>query len=340
MTVRLKDVAKRAGVSSTTVSLVLNQGSNSRISEKTRERILQAVKELGYQPNKTTQSLTPNIPPTIGLVITDITNPFFTDLAGVIENVASRYGYNIILCNTGQSLKKETEYLEVLWRRKVDGLIIAPVDDKESNIHEFLKRDIPVVFVDRYIEGADTNAVVLDNIEGAYTATEYLLRLGHRRIGILSGLQSVKTGKDRLQGYLNALKAYNVPVDERLISDGMFSVDGGKSAIDRLLSLSPRPTAIFSTAGPMTVGALLEFKKRRIKVPEDISFISFDDNIWALLVEPPITVIAQPIPDIGKEAVQFVVQLIQGWGTDGNRKIVLKPQLIIRNSCIPVTAAP
>ena len=336
MAVTLKDVAKKAGVSATTVSLVLNQGSNSRIGEATRNKILQIVKELGYQPNKSTQSIPLTVPPTIGLVFTDITNPFFTELASIVEDVASRYGYNIILCNTHRSLKKEAEYLEVLWRRRVDGLLIAPVDDQETTVQEFLKRNIPVVFIDRCIETPkETNAVLLDNVQGAYLATEYLLQLGHRRIGLINVRMNVLTGKERLQGYQRALQEYGVPLQEELIRDGLFSVEGGQESTQQLLDLPNPATAILSTGGVMTVGALLEIKHRRIKLPHDLSLIGFDDVDWCRLLEPPLTVIAQPIYDIGTQAAQMVIQLIQGWGAHEAKKIRLQPQLIVRESCAP-----
>jgi LacI family transcriptional regulator len=333
MAVTLKDVAKKAGVSPTTVSLVLNQGTQSRISEATREKILEAIKELGYQPTKTTLTIAQSIPPTIGLVITDIVNPFFTELARVIESVASRYGYNIILCNTEKNLKKESEYLEVLWRRRVDGLIIAPVDDEKSDLQAFFKRDIPVVFVDRCLARADANGVIIDNVEGAYQAIEYLLRLGHRRIGILAGRPNVMTSKERLQGYKNAIQDYDIPIDERLIQNGKFTVEGGQEATQQLLNLPAPPTAIFSSGGVMAVGALLEIRQRKLQIPRDISIISFDDEKWCCLLDPPLTVIAQPVHEIGAEAAQLVIQLIQGWGTADPHRMMLKPKLIVRGSC-------
>jgi LacI family transcriptional regulator len=333
MAVTLKDVAKRAGVSPTTVSLVLNQGSNSRISETTRQKILEAIKELGYQPTKPTQSIPQSIPPTLGLVITDITNPFFTAMASVIEDVASRYGYNIILCNTRRNLKKEMEFLEVLWRRKVDGLIIAPVDDKKSSLQDFLKHNIPVVFVDRSLKETEASAVLLDNVEGAFTAVDYLIRLGHRRIGLINGRRNTMTGQERLQGYLKALKEHGLAIGEGLISEGRYSVEGGRQATEELLNLPHPPTAIFSSGGVMTVGALLEIKERNVKIPEDLSIISFDDEKWCLLIDPPLTVVAQPVHEIATEAAQLVIQLIQGWGADAAQKIILKPELIIRGSC-------
>jgi LacI family transcriptional regulator len=334
MAVTLKDIAKRAGVSATTVSLVLNQGSNSRISESTRNKILHIVKELGYQTNKTPQGVPIAVPPTIGLVFTDVTNPFFTAMAAAIEDVASRYGYNIILCNTQRNLKKEREYLDVLSRRRVDGLIIAPADDQESNVTDFVKRNIPVVFIDRCLEGEEhTNAVLLDNLEGAYLATKHLLDLGHRRIGFISGRRNVMTGKERLKGYQKALHEYQVSLDEHLIGDGFFTVEGGQDATQTLLNLSPAPSALFSSGGVMTVGALLEIKQRGLTLPTDISFISFDDENWCMLTEPPLTVVAQPVNELGISAAQLVIQLIQGWGTEALQRIVLKPKLIERGSC-------
>ncbi len=336
MAVTLKDIAKRAGVSATTVSLVLNQGSNSRIGEDTRNKILQIVKELGYQSNKTVQNMPLTVPPTIGLVFTDVTNPFFTELAGIIEDVASRYGYNIILCNTQRNLKKEKEYLNVLGRRRVDGLIIAPVDDQQSNVDDFAARNIPVVFIDRCVNTRKkSNAVLVDNMKGAFVATEHLLSLGHRRIGIINGRRNVSTGQDRLAGYVEALKKYNVSLDEELIVDGFFTVEGGQEATQTLLQLSNPPSAIFSSGGVMTVGALLETKRRGLKLPDDLSFLSFDDEKWCLLIEPPLTVIAQPVNEIGAKAAQLVIQLIQGWGTDESQQSVLEPQLLIRESCAP-----
>ncbi len=339
MAVTLKDVAKRAGVSATTVSLVLNQGSNSRISETTRNKILYITKELGYQTNKTPPGTPIAVPPTIGLVFTDVTNPFFTAMAAAIEDVASRYGYNIILCNTQRNLKKEREYLEVLSRRRVDGLLIAPVDDQESDITDFVKRNTPVVFIDRCLEGEEhTNAVLLDNLGGAYLATKHLLDLGHRRIGLINGRRTVLTGKDRLKGYKKALQEYHIPVQEELICDGFFTVEGGQEATQTLLNLSPPPSALLSCGGVMSIGALLEMRQRGITLPRDLSFVSFDDEKWCILIEPPLTVIAQPVNELGTEAAQLVIQLIQGWGTETSQHIILKPQLIVRNSCARYTA--
>lgn len=341
MAVKLKDIAKKAGVSPTTVSLVFNQGSQSRISQATRDRILHVAEELGYQPGKAVQRMEKNVvqnlpqqtPPTIALVITDITNPFFTELAAVIEDVASRYGYNIILCNTKKNSTKEAEYLEVLWRRRIDGLIIAPAEDSSEHLPEFLKRDLPVVFVDRYLENTKANAVVVDNVKGAYLAVEYLIRLGHRRIGVINGRRDVTTGKERLLGYLQALRKYQIETDEDLQRDGYFTIEGGQRATAELLDLPTPPSAIFSTASLMTMGILQELQKRDMNIPGDISLASFDDYMWTQLVQPPLTVVAQPVLELGREAAQFVIQLIQGWGQNSPQKIVLEPQLIIRDSC-------
>jgi LacI family transcriptional regulator len=334
MAVTLKDIAEKTGVSPTTVSLVLNQKDDSRISASTREKILRAVKELGYQPKGMTQIAAPlPISPTIGLVISDIRNPFFTELASVIEDVASRFGYNIILCNTRENLKKEHEFLEVLWKRKIDGLIITPVDYKESDLQNFLKYKIPVVVVDRYLQDIETSVVLVDNIEGGYLAVEYLIRLGHKRIGIIKGRQNVTTGQERLQGYLKALEAHGLEIDESLMCDSLYTVEGGRQATRELLSLSPPPSAIFSSGGVPTVGALLELKQQGVKIPRDLSFIGFDDDRWVQLIDPPLTVVAQPVQEIGTEAAQLVIQMIQGWGTGEPQRIMLKPELIIRESC-------
>ncbi len=333
MAVTLKDIAKRVGVSATTVSLVLNQRDDGRIGDDTRQKIQETAKELGYQSERTPQAPTFPIHPTIGLVIADIKNPFFTNLASTIEDVASRYGYNIILCNTHENLEKENEFLEVLWRRKVHGLILAAVDDKQSNPRNFSKHHIPMVLVDRYLRGTEANAVLVDNVDGAYRAIEYFISLGHVRVGIITGREHVTTNQDRLQGYLNALNAHGLPVDQSLIHSSHYTVEGGQRATAELLELPSPPTAIFSCGGTPTVGVLTEFKRRGVRVPNDMSLIGFDDDQWATLIDPPMTVVAQPVEEIGREAAQLIIQMIQGWNKREIRKIMLKTELIIRGSC-------
>ncbi len=336
MAVMLKDIAEKAHVSPTTVSLVLNPQSKHRISDKTKQRVLEVAKDLGYRPEEKKsqppqKAMISDIPLSIGLVISNITNPFFTELARVIEDVASYYGYSIILCNTQKSLEKESEFLEILGRRKVNGVIMAPAHSRESNLENFLKQNIPLVFVDRCAEQTEASAVLIDNVKGAYMAVDHLLRLGHARIGIIAGLTS--TGEDRLQGYLNALNDHRIAIDESLIQVNDFSIESGRQATNALLGLSHPPTALFSSAGLVTAGVLLELKEQQIKIPDDLSFVSFDDHIWVQLMDPPLTVVAQPIAEIGKEATQLMVQLIQGWRKMKPQKIVLEPQLIIRKSC-------
>lgn len=334
MAVTLKDIAEKVGVSPTTVSLVLNQKDDNRISDATKHKIMEAVKELGYQPSKVTPNIVQNVPPTIGFVITDIENPFFTKLASVVEDIASRYGYNIILCNTRRDLNREREFLEVLWRRRVDGLIIAPVDDEESDLQAFFSHDIPVVFVDRCPQKTQFNAVLLNNIEGAYMAIDYLINLGHKRIGIIVGRRNTTTGRDRLRGYIKALKDHGLEMNDWLMKDGHYSIEGGKQATEELLRLAPPPSAIFSSGGVMTIGVLLALKENNVNIPEDVSLISFDDEQWYLFIDPPLTAVSQPVNELGTEAAHLVIQSIQGWGTTGEpQKIVLQPELIIRESC-------
>jgi LacI family transcriptional regulator len=337
MAVKLKDIARKVGVSATTVSLVLNQSSDSRISESTRNKILEVAKELGYKSSRVSQPSLFPVPPTIGLVIPDIKNPFFTELSSVIEDVTSRYGYNIILCNTQENLKKENEFLEALWRRRVDGLIIAPVDAHDSNVEDFLKRDIPVVLVDRYLPEVEASTVLIDNVEGAFLAIDYLIGLGHTRIGFLKIEENITTGQERLQGYLKAFEAHKLAVDERLIVGSSHTAEGGRQGTQALLSLSPPPSAIFASGGTSTLGALMEFRQRGVRIPRDISFIRFDDEQWNQFTEPPLSAVAQPIQQIGTEAAQLLIQLIQGWGKGEKHNIVLKSELIIRESCKKVT---
>lgn len=191
-----------------------------------------------------------------------------------------------------------------------------------------------MVLVDRYIEGADTHAILVDNVEGGYKATEYLIKLGHRRVGIVLGCERITTVRERFQGYTNALRDYGIPFDDALVArSSLYSVEGGRQAMAQLLTADPLPSAIFSSAGVSTIGALLVLQEREIRIPDDMSFIGFDDDDWAKLTQPPLTVVSQPVQAMGQEAAQLIIQLIQGWSRKEVRRTILHPNLIVRESC-------
>ncbi len=333
MAVKLKDIAEEAGVSTTTVSLVLNQGKKSRIGEETREKVTSIAQKLGYKPRKLYPSTSKGIPNTIGMIIPNITNSYFAELAGAIENEASQFGYHIMLCNTRRNVQKEIEYLEILQKRQVDGLLINSTGGRNPALQELLKTDIPVVFIGDSFESEGTSTVRGDSEVGVSTAIEYLLSLGHKRIALISAGKTAST-QHRLKGYKEALYEAGVKIEESLIETGYTGTIGeGREAIRSLLSHPEPPSAVVSYHYFMTIGALLELKERKLHIPEDISFIGSDDVIWVQLLDSALTTISQPLEEVGSQATQLLIRMIQGWGTREQRNILIKPKLVIRDSC-------
>ena len=238
------DVAKRAGVSAMTVSRVIN--GKKDVKPETRERVLKAIEEIGYVPNSLARSFVLQRTRTIGLVITDITNPFFTTLARGVEDTAMRNQFSVIFCNTDEDPEKEVLYLELLARKRVDGVILASASGKRTPLKSILVRNIPVVLIDREIEGLDDVDIVKgDSVYGAYLLTKHLIELGHRRIGIIVGSKNISTAEDRVEGYKRALKDAGIPLDEELIKFGKYSRESGYNFTKELLSLENPPSAIF-----------------------------------------------------------------------------------------------
>lgn len=327
--VTMKDVAKRAGVSATTVSHVINK--TRFVSKDVKARVLRAMEELSYQPNAIARSLKTRATQTIGLIISDIANPFFTGLVRGVEDVANSKGYNLILCNTDEKPEKERMYIHVLMQKQVDGIIMTPTGGNREYIAGLVKKGFPLVFVDRYLEDVEAPAVLVDNEEGACQAVEHLIMLGHTRIAIITGLRRT-TIVDRLKGYERALEKHGLVIDLGLIKAGSSSVDGGFEATLELLALDPRPTAIFPTNNLMTIGAMRALQSRGIRCPEDIAVVGFDDFEWASAFRPFFTTVSQPVYDEGKTAAEVLIAQMKGRKVAAGRT-VLKSTLNVRESC-------
>ena len=350
--VRIKDVAKYAGVSTATVSHVINQ--TRFVSEETRQKVLAAIETLNYQPSAIARGLATNATQTIGLIIADVTNPFFTAVARGVEDEITRHGYHTIFSNTDEDPEREDEYLRLLSARQIDGLIIAPARAHSERLLRMSEANVPIVLIDRAATGVQAPLVRVDNEGGAYRAVKYLIELGHRRIGILMGMETISTHMMRLKGYKRALEEAGLPIDEALIArtDTWFylppQVDLSTSpppksltnvqmtpatfdALQHLLDLPHRPTAIFVTNNQMTLGTLHLLKEQKLRCPEDISLISFDDHEWAPLFTPPITVIRQPTYHLGQTAACLLMQLIKG--EEVEYPSPLPVEFIIRESC-------
>lgn len=327
----LHDVAKLAGVSTATVSATINQ--TAYVSPELQERVRKAIAELGYHPDGIARSLKKRSTQTLGLIISDITNPFFTALIRGIEDVANAQGYAIILCNTDERLEKERAYLRLLRSRRVDGLIMAPSGAPGDYDDLFAEVSTPLVFIDRKIPKAPADAVVVDNVGGARQVVEYLLRLGHRRIAAITGVPHISTTSERIQGYRRALEAAGQPLDPDLMRTGNSRLEGGYQAALALLRLSKRPTAIFATNNVMAIGLMRAVAEQGLRCPEDLSVACFDDFEWASVFRPRLTTVAQPTYDMGAKAADLLFARLEGTLSGDPQEVVLSSSLVIRDSC-------
>ncbi|HBY56989.1 MAG TPA: LacI family transcriptional regulator [Candidatus Atribacteria bacterium] len=325
-----KDVAELAGVHPSTVSRVIN--NDSRISEKTKERVLLAIKKLGYTPNAIARGLKTKRTYTLGMLIPDITNPFFAEIARGVEDAANKNNFNVILCNTDDKPKKERTYLEILREKRVDGLILGTAHIKDKSILELEKKKFPYILISRNIERLDKNCIIIDDVAGGIMATEYLIKLGHQRIAHITGPLQTRSALNRLKGYKLALKKYGIDYKDELVGEGDFRIKGGYQVMKRYLKLAKPPTAIFAANDLLALGAMQAIQKKNFLIPDDFSVIGFNDIELASFVYPPLTTIRQPILEMGNLAVKMLLKII----TDkefNQRRVVLQPKLIIRESC-------
>lgn len=323
----IKEVAKQANVSITTVSRVINNVEGCT-NEETRNRILRVIEELDYKPNALARSLVTKKTKTIGLILPDISNPFFPGIAKGVEDRASKYDYNVILCNSYDSLKKEDYYINVLREKYVDGIILSSSKLNKDDENNYSK-DIPMVFIDRRPDVNITNGVFINNFSGAYTAVKHLIDLGHRNIGCLIGPKNINTSIERLDGYKKALEESGIPINEDFIRFEEYSIEGGYSAAREILK-DKKITAIFANNDLMAIGVYRAAKEMGYKIPRDISVVGFDDIDTAKVVEPPLTTVKQPTKVLGESSVEMLMEAINGKVEE--KIIYLDTELIIRES--------
>jgi LacI family transcriptional regulator len=326
----VKDVARLAGVSTTTVSRVLN--NHPQVSAETRLKVQQAIAQCGYRPSQVARGLRLQASNILGLIISDIANPFFPSVVRGIEDVAYAHQYRLLLCNSGEDAEREALYIDVLQAQRVAGVIISPHDEDSTRCETLIASGIPVVAMDRRLRRLEVDTVVTDNIEGAYQAVRHLLRLGHRRVGLVGGPLLTTTGRERQEGYRKALLEAGIQPDQRLIKIGDFRQEGGYRAGSELLAAEEPPTAIFVSNNLMALGVLDAIREKGLKIPEDIALVAFDDLPWAASLVCPLTTVAQPTYELG----QMVAEMLLGRIADRERpirKIKLEPTLIVRQSC-------
>lgn len=343
----MQDVAEKAGVSPTTVSHVINK--TRFVAEETRQRVLAAIEALDYQPSLIARGLATNATQAVGLVVSDITNPFYSAVTLGVEHEIIRHGYHTIFCNSDEDPGRENEYLRLLLARQIDGLLIVPTGVRSEHLIRMANADVPIVLLDRETPGLNAPVVCVDNETGAYLATRHLLELGHRRIAVLMGVETISTQVRRLNGYKLALQEAGLAVDEALIaradsrfytnqpftfpapSAGEFQTYPPASpALLRLLHLPDPPSAIFVANYPMTLGALHALSACHLSCPGDISLISFDDYDWAPFFSPPLTVVRQPTYQLGQTAAQLLLKLING--EEIETPAPLPVELVVRGS--------
>ena len=327
----IKDVAHLAGVSTATVSRVLNK--HPYVRQDVRTRVLAAVEQLDYRPSSIARNMRRQSAKILGIIIPDIENPFFTAVVRGIEDLAMQHEFKVFLCNSDRNPEKEKMYIALLAMERISGAIILPYH--ADSLQPLIKLNIPFVFVNQTLPGLKTDAVVLDNFSGAYQATKHLIDLGHTRIGLVNAPLNRPVEKQRLIGYQKALLDSGIDVDENIIVSGEFSAEKAELATDQLLEMPNPPTAIFSLNNNLTLGALRSIYHHGLKIPQDVSVVGFDDMPWLSFFTPPITVVQQPIYQIGECAARLLISRIEKDRERQPETVVLSPTLIIRKSTAP-----
>jgi LacI family transcriptional regulator/LacI family repressor for deo operon, udp, cdd, tsx, nupC, and nupG len=328
--VTVKDVAELAGVSTATVSRVLN--NHPQVADETRFKVLWAMEQLSYQPSRVARRLRMEASQILGLIISDIANPFFTSVVRGIEDVAYANQYSLLLCNSDEDPVKEAMYVEVLQAERVAGIIISSIDENSTSCESLLRNGVPIVAMDRRLRPFDVDTVLVDNVKGAYQATSHLIHLGHRRIGLIGGPSRITTGRERREGYEKAVSEHGAELDQSLIKIGDFKQDSGYQRACELLEMDDPPTAIFTANNLMTLGALNAIHEKGLNIPQDVAIVGFDDMPWATSLNPPLTAVAQPTYELGQVAAEMLLARIAD-RDHPIQEIKLETALIIRQSC-------
>ena len=327
----LKAVAEHSKVSIATVSRVIN--NDPKVSKDTMLKVQASIAALEYKPNRVAQRLRSTSKKTklLGLVIPDIQNPFFVDVVRGVEDYAYQNNFAVMIGNFGQDEKKEKLYLDILQSENIDGLIVAPIHGKDKGVENLVKKNIPVVCIDRGLTDIDVDVVKVDNEQGAFNAIDHLLSIGHKRIAYISGNFKIPTYIERLAGYKRALNDYGIPFDESLIFARDTDYKSGFEIASKILELKERPTAIFSGNNLLTLGALEAIHAKGIKIPEEISIIGFDDMPWSISLNPPLSAVRQPGFDMGRKAAEMLYERILNPNSI-KEKVILKTELMLRKS--------
>jgi LacI family transcriptional regulator len=331
----IKDVAKLAGVSTATVSAAIN--GTAFVSPRLKTRVDEAIAELGYATDGIARSLKKGKSSLIGLIVDDVTSPFYAELVEEIESLAHRNGYTVLLCHTGRDVKKERDYLRLLRSHRVDGIVWAPtggaLDYPESSLKQFT---VPLVFVDRVVPTfANYDSVLLNNRAAGVKAANYLLDLGHRHVAMISGPDFLEPARERTQGFRDAFRQRRLPVPEDLIVNGNFREAQAFEESRKLLEGRDPVTAVLVANNPMFIGVMRAISLVGRSCPQDISVVSVDDFPLADALRPHITAVRQPVREMAQAALRLVLQRIAGVPAAAPTHLLFEPLLIVRDSCAP-----
>ncbi|MGN7416537.1 LacI family DNA-binding transcriptional regulator [Paenibacillus sp. SAF-068] len=329
MKATIYDIAREAGVSIATVSQVIN--GKGKISEKRRAEIMEIMERLHYQPSAIAAALTGKQTYTLGLLVPDISNPYFAELARAVEDRSRQLGYSVVICSTDNKDERVERYLNLLQQKRVDGMMIGTGIDNADILSPLLQQSIPVALIARHMPSLSVHTVTIDDILGGALAAEHLLELGHTHVAVLSEPSKVSSSQERVRGFRETLNKAGHTLEPNQIRASAADLSSAKKEALLLLGESNHPTGLFCCNDIQAIGALQAAKELGLRVPEDVSIIGFDNTILASVTSPPLTTVAQPIEELGHRAVDLLIDELKDEQKEP-QKIVLKPELVIRES--------
>ncbi len=332
--VTISRVAQEAGVSIQTVSRVINNRPD--VAAETRERVLQVINRLGYQPNAIARSLVSRRTRTLGLITSDFSDYFFTQVIAGAEVEARKHGYFFMLGSTERNYQDEPEYIRLLTEHHVEGILFARPSTEPSNHHlaELVQQGVPVVTTAYYLPGQPLTVVDVDNVDGGRQAAACLVESGHRQIAMITGVAGWKSVADRSAGFLQTLQAANIAYDPALVAEGDWGYESGYRAMQTLLARQRAFTALFAQNDRMAIGAIRALREMGRTVPKDVSVVGFDDIPVAAYCEPPLTTVRQPMRQVGEAATRLLIQAIGQPNGGESQEVLLKSELVRRESCV------